>query len=216
MKVLIVGATGMVGGLILKNCIEDKDVSLIVSIGRKPSGQTSEKLKEREWWDFDNYDGLEPEFKDVSVAYFCIGVYTGSVPKEMFKKITVDFAQAFADKLKEQSPDVSLSFLSGAGADLEENSKVAFCKCKGMAENYLIKKDFKELYIFRPGYIYPVEKRVEPNLMYSISRSLYPVLKIFAKNSSIKSTELARAMFAIFKNKPEKTILENRDILKLV
>ncbi len=101
-------------------------------------------------------------------------------------------------------------------ARLLEQSRVAFAKYKGMAENYLLSKKFGALHIFRPGYIYPVEKRVEPNLMYRVSRTLYPVLKLMGKGFSIKSTELGEAMFRVGIDKTDKNILENKDILEVL
>jgi len=77
----------------------------------------------------------------------------------------------------------------------------------------LLSKNFEQLYIFRPGYIYPVEKRKESNLTYSISRTLYPLIKLFGNNASIKSTKLAQAMFQAGLKGANKTNLENQDIL---
>jgi len=105
--------------------------------------------------------------------------------------------------------------LSGAGADPQEKSRVAFARYKGMAENYLIAKDFKGLNIFRPAYIYPVEKRVEPNLMYRVSRRLYPLLKNVMPGSVITSEELGKAMFKAGIEGANHGILENTEIKKL-
>lgn len=206
----------MIGGIILDHCIRDNRIKEIVSLVRRPSGLSSPILKETIIENFLDFSACANEFQQIDVAYFCIGVYTGAVPDEQFKVITVDYVKAFADKLKNESPNATLSFLSGAGADLKEKSRISFARYKGMAENHLLKSEFKELYIFRPGYIYPVAKRAEPNTFYRIFRMLYPLFKLFGKNMSVKSTELGQAMFAVFKNKPPKQILENRDIRELV
>ena len=206
----------MIGGIVLNHCLQNDDIDKITVVGRRSCGVSSPKLNELILTDFLDYSASANEFSNIDVAYFCLGVYTGAVPDDKFKEITVDYAIAFADAVKEGSPEVIFSFLSGAGADPKEKSRTAFARYKGMAENYLIKKNFRELYIFRPGYIYPVEKRVEPNLMYRLSRSLYPVIKLFGKNAHIKSTDLGKAMYAVFENKPNQTILENRDIADLI
>jgi len=163
--------------------------------------------------DFSNYSNITHHFEEVNAAYFCIGAYTGAVDKNLFKKITVDFACAFADALKANSPNAVFCFLSGSGADQTEKSRIAFAKFKGIAENYLLDKNFERLYIFRPAYIYPVEKRKEPNITYSISRALYPLIKLFGKKGNIKSTELAQAMYKAGLYGAEKSILENQEIL---
>jgi len=215
-NVIITGASGMVGNIILQHCLKSDEINKIISIVRRKSENTHPKLEEIIHKDFSNYDGLEDKFENIDIAFFCIGVYSGAVSDEKFKEITVDYTKVFADKLKEFSPNVCFCFLSGSGADQKEKSKVAFAKYKGMAENYLQSKNFGSFHSFRPGYIYPVEKRVEPNLMYRVSRSLYPVLKIMGKNFSIKSTELGEAMFKTGIKGTDKVILENKDILEII
>lgn len=216
MKLLLTGTSGMIGNHILKKSLVDKQVMEVVSIGRKILDIKNPKLKQIVCNDFTNFDGLEQAFKDVDGAHFCIGVYTGAVPDEKFKEITVDYAAAFGKKLKEQSPNATLCFLSGQGADQNEKSKTAFARYKGMAENILISLDLGGLFIFRPSYIYPVEKRKEPNAMYKVSRILYPLIKLFGKNWSIKSSQLAESMYNAVKSKPNKKVLENSDILDLL
>jgi hypothetical protein len=187
----------------------------VISIVRKPGGISQSKLKEVIHSDFENYTDVSMYFKEIDVAYFCIGVYTGTVPDSEFKRITVDYTVHFADVLMEKSPHATLCFLSGGGADLKEKSMISFARYKGMAENYLIHKSFNRLYIFRPNYIYPVEKREEPNLFYKVYRMLYPLIRLLGKRFSIKSTELASAMFRTGLNGADKMILENQDILLL-
>jgi len=212
-KVILTGATGMIGGIVLQHCLQSNNIQQIISISRKSCGLKHPKLTEVLQDDFSNYQNITQYFKNADIAYFCIGAYTGAVSKDLFKKITVDFACAFADTLKANSPKASLCFLSGSGADQSEKSRIAFAKFKGIAENYLLSKNFKQLYIFRPAYIYPVEKRKEPNITYSISRTLYPLIKLFGSKFSIKSTELAKAMFIVGLNGASKSILENHHIL---
>jgi uncharacterized protein YbjT (DUF2867 family) len=215
-NVMITGATGMVGSIVLQESLNAEVVGKVISISRKPFGTSHPKLQELIHDNFLEYSGLEDHFKNLDVAYFCIGVYTGSVTDEQFKTITVDYTATFADMLKKYSPDARVCFLSGAGADSKEKSRMSFARYKGMAENYLINQKFGGLHIFRPGYIYPVEKRKEPNFTYVISRKLYPLFRLFGKNFSIKSTELGKAIFTAGIEGTEKTILENKDILKII
>ena len=203
----------MVGGYVLQHSLASPEINKVISIVRKPSGVVHQKLKEVIHSDFLNYDGLENDFSNIHAAYFCIGVYTGAVPDDKFKEITVDYTRSFGDKLAEQSPSTNFCFLSGAGADSKEKSKTAFARYKGIAENYLISLNFGSLSIFRPAYIYPVEKRNEPNVMYRVSRALYPLIKAFGKKYSIKSSDLGKGLFFAGLNKPAKLILENQDIL---
>lgn len=213
MKAIIAGSTGMVGTLVLNNCLNSEKISEVISLVRKPTGIRHNKLKEIVIQDFENYSQNENLFKDIEVAFFCLGVYTGQVPDELFKKVTVDYAVEFAKALEKQSPQATICLLSGAGADRTEKSKTSFARYKGMAENQISKLNLK-FYSFRPAYIYPVEPRKEPNFGYKLIRILYPVVKALGEKYSIKSTELANAMFNVGLNGADKEILENQDILK--
>lgn len=215
LKVLIAGASGMVGSLVLQNCLESNKITQVISLVRKESSNDHEKLSEVVVNDFANYSGMEEVFKNVDIAFFTIGVYTGQVPDDQFKIITVDYAVEFAKAVKNQNSDATYCLLSGAGADQTEQSKTSFARYKGMAENQIKALDL-QFYSFRPAYIYPVQSRNEPNVMYSISRFLYPLIKLFGNNASIKSTELAHAMFVAGVSGAKQSILENRDILAVI
>ncbi len=214
-NVIIAGATGMVGSLILEKCLASDEVAQVVSMVRKKSSVDHPKLKNVIVTNFTDYSDHADMFKNIDAAYFCIGVYTGQVPDEAFREITVDYAVAFAEALKTNSPNANLCLLSGSGADRTEKSRTAFARYKGIAENKISAMDLP-FYTFRPGYIYPVTPRKEPNFMYSLSRTLYPLIKLMGKNASIKSTELATAMFNVGMNGGEQEIFENRDIFDSV
>jgi uncharacterized protein YbjT (DUF2867 family) len=214
MKVLITGASGMIGSLLLSRCLDSELITHVISFVRRPVKQQHPKLTEIILSDFENYSGQEDFFKHVSVAFFCLGVYTGEVPDEQFKKITVNYAVEFAGTLEEHSPGARFCLLSGAGADRTEKSKTSFARYKGLAEKRIANLDL-EFYSFRPGYIYPSEPRKEPNVGYKIMKAIYPLVKILGKRFSITSAELADAMFAAGISGAHKEILENQDILKI-
>lgn len=212
-NVLITGANGMIGNLILNACLQRIDVNKVTSIVRKKSGLLHPKLFEIVHQNFLDFTPIQEELQQVDICFFCIGVYTGQVPKDEFRRITVDITVAFASTLKKQSPEAIFSFLSGQGADPSEKSKVMFAKDKGAAENALIKLQFKELAIFRPGYIYPVTPRKEPNLLYSIFRILYkPILSKVYPNIGVSSEHLAKAMVKIGFLGGNQVVYENSDI----
>ena len=212
MKVIITGGSGMVGNLVLTNCLNSDKITEVRSLVRKPTGQKHKKLTEIVITNFEDYSAQENLFKDISAAFFCLGVYTGQVPDDLFKKITVNYAVEFAKTLEKNSPRATLCLLSGAGADKTEKSRTSFALYKGMAENQIAKLNLK-FYSFRPAYIYPVDQRKEPNVAYKIIKVLYPIFKLLGDKYSIKSTELANAIFNIGLNGANKQILENQDIL---
>ena len=213
MKAIIAGSTGMVGSLVLENCLAAEEIKETIALVRRPGSQPKQaQLKEEVIADFTDYSNHASLFQNTQLAFFCIGAYTGKVKDEEFKKITVDYAVAFAQALKQHSPAATLCLLSGAGADRTEKSRISFARYKGMAENQIAALGL-QFYAFRPGYIYPVTPRREPNVMYRISRFLYPVIKLFGKNTSIKSTELAQGMVEVGLRGANQEVLENRDIL---
>jgi nucleoside-diphosphate-sugar epimerase len=211
-KILITGAGGMIGGLILQKCLASDEVAEVRSIVRKPTGVKHPKLREIVHHDFCDYTSISTEFRNIDVAYYCIGVYTGAVPRDEFRKITVDYTMAFGEALRQHSDNTTLCFLSGQGADRNEKSSIAFAKDKGIAENILVNLGFKKLYIFRPAYIYPSQRRKEPNLTYKIMRAIYPLLKVVYPAGVITSNDLATSMFAAGMNGYENMTLENREI----
>lgn len=202
----------MVGSLILEQCLASPEITQIVSLVRRRTDLVHPKVKEVVTENFANYGQLEHEFENIDAAFFCIGVYTGQVPDAKFKEITVDYAVAFAETLKEKSPNAKLCLLSGAGADRTERSNTSFARYKGMAENQISDLGLN-FYAFRPGYIYPVTPRKEPNIMYRLMRLFYPLIKLRGSSSSIKSTELAMAMFNVGLSGASSEILENHAIL---
>jgi len=212
MKVIIAGGTGMVGSLVLNHCLNTADISEVISLGRKPTEKKDTKLKEVVISNFEDYSEQEHLFKNVDVAFFCIGVYTGQVSDDLFKTITVDYAEAFAKAVEQQNPNARICLLSGDGADRTEKSKTSFARYKGMAENRIAALNL-EFYSFRPSYIYPVEPRKEPNILYKIMRGLYPLIKMLGGKYSIKSTELGSAIFNAGINGAKQEVLENKEIL---
>lgn len=214
-NVLIVGATGMVGNLVTDYCLNSDAITKVTILTRRSLNKTYPKLHEVIHQDFSSYDEVLELFSNIDIGFFCIGVYTGAVKDEVLKTITVDYAKSFAQTLKSKSENATLCFLSGAGADRSEKSRMSFAKYKGMAENSIDSLDFKALYSFRPGYIYPVEPRKEPSVMYKLMRFMYPIFKLMGNNASIKSTDLAMAMLQVGLNGHSKPILENFDIYKV-
>jgi uncharacterized protein YbjT (DUF2867 family) len=214
-RIIITGATGMVGGCALRICLENADVSLVTAIGRRPTGINDNKLREVVVDDFNDYSALADSLKNQDAALYCLGVYTGAVPDDLFRQITVDYTVAFAKSLYKASPQAAFCFLSGQGADQTEKSRMAFARYKGEAERALLEIGFPRMHIFRPGYIYPVTQRKEPNLMYTITRFLYPLLRRIYPNFGISSEDLARAMvhaglYGTGEN--ENSIMENKYI----
>lgn len=214
-NVILLGGTGMIGGLALRQCLNDPEISRVTAIGRRGVGFQHAKLNEILLDTLMDYTAIADELEAVDLALYCLGVYSGTLRDEEFRRITVDWTAAFARALYARSPQATFSFLSGQGADPTEQSWMAFARYKGAAEKDLIRIGFPQVHIFRPGYIYPVTPRKEPNLAFRVLRTLYPAIRLVYPNIGVSSEDLALAMVYAGLNATEgqgSTVFENRDI----
>src|ERR1700726_3475783 len=193
-SLVVVGATGMVGGYALRYALDDSAVKSVTSIGRKKLGISHPKLKEVLHQDFADCSTLADALLGQDAAVYCLGTYTGSVSDAELRAITAAYTIEFARVLRDSSPNAAFSFLSGNGADPTGRSRLAFARYKGQAEKALLAAGFPRVYIFRPAYIYPVEPRREPNFSYRLLRALYPVFRALFPNQVVRADDLARAM----------------------
>lgn len=214
-NVLILGATGMVGQLVLSKCLDHPDVAKVTIISRRSVGIKHDKLHEVLHQDYLNYEPILHEISDIDIVYFCIGAYTGTLTKDEFREINVDVPIALAKAVKHQNKHVQFCLLSGQGADRTEKSNTQFARDKGAAENAIEAMQLGNFHSLRPGYIYPVSPRKEPNLMYKIMRSAYPLINPIFPNMSITSYDLANAMVHVGHHGHNKTNLENKDLRAL-
>jgi uncharacterized protein YbjT (DUF2867 family) len=216
-RLVIVGATGMVGGYALRFALEDSAVISVMAIGRRPLGISHPKLNEVIHQDFSNCSALAEPLSGQDAAIFCLGVYTWAVSDTQLREVTVVYPIEFARVLHLSSPDSAFSFLSGSGADQSGRSRITFARYKGEAETALLRTGFSHVYIFRPAYIYPVEPRKEPNLGYRVLRTVYPVFRTLFPNQVIPADDLARAMVEVVLSQNEQgPVFENSQIRTMV
>jgi uncharacterized protein YbjT (DUF2867 family) len=219
MRLVIVGATGMVGGYALRYALDEPAVESVTAIGRRKLGISHPKLKEVLHRDFADCSALANVLSEQDAAVFCLGTYTGVVPEAELHKVTVDYTVEFARVFRIASLGAAFSFLSGSGADPTGRSRLAFARYKGQAEKALLADGFSRVYIFRPAYIYPVEPRKEPNFGYRVLREVYPAFRMLFPNQVIRADDLAAAMVEVAVRKPVRPgslVLENRDIRTMV
>ena len=218
-RLVIVGATGMVGGYALRDALENPSVGSVTAIGRKKLGISHPKLKEVLHQDFADCSALSEALSGQDAAVYCLGAYTGAVTDAELRRTTVDYTSEFARVLRKSSPEAAFSFLSGSGADPTGRSQLAFARYKGEAEEALLAAGFPHVYLFRPAYIYPVEPRKEPNFSYRLMRAIYPAFRVLFPNQVIRADELAEAMVDVVvrgTGERRSLVLENRDIRVMV
>ncbi len=214
-RLVIIGATGMVGGYALRYALENAAVGSVTAIGRRKLGISHPKLNEVLHRDFADCSALADTLSGQDAAVFCLGTYTATVPDAELRTITVDYTIEFARVLRGGSPNAAFSFLSGSGADPTGRSRMPFARYKGEAEKALLAAGFPRVYLFRPAYIYPVEPRKEPNFSYRLLRGIYPAFRVLFPNQVIRADDLARAMVeVVVRGTGERggLVFENRDI----
>jgi uncharacterized protein YbjT (DUF2867 family) len=216
-RLVVVGASGMVGGYALRYAIENPRVLSVTSIGRKTLGISHPKLKEVVHRDFADCSSLAEILSRQDATVFCLGAYTAAVSDAQLRTITVEYTVEFVRVLHGCNPGAGFSFLSGSGADPTGRSRMPFARYKGEAENALLAAGFPHVYIFRPAYIYPVEPRKEPNFSYRLLRAIYPAFRILFPNQVIRADDLARAMIdAVVRENEQGPVFENSDIRAMV
>jgi uncharacterized protein YbjT (DUF2867 family) len=216
---VIVGATGMVGGYALRYALDHAAVGSVTSVGRRKLGISHPKLKEVLHKNFADGSALADTLSGQDAAVYCLGTYTGSVSDAELRAITTDYTIELARVLRSSSPNAAFSFLSGNGADPTGRSRLAFARYKGQAEKALLAAGFPRVYLFRPAYIYPVEPRKEPNFKYRLLRAVYPVFQVLFPNQVIRADDLARAMVDVVLRQTQERqgwVFENRDIRAMV
>jgi uncharacterized protein YbjT (DUF2867 family) len=218
-RLVIVGATGMVGGYALRYALDHPAVKSATAIVRRKLDISHPKLNEVVHRDFADCSALAEALSGQDGAVFCLGAYTGAVSDAELRTVTVDYPIEFARVLHASSPVAAFSFLSGSGADPTGRSRMPFARYKGEAENALLAAGFPCLYVFRPAYIYPVEPRKEPNFSYRLLRAIYPAFRSLFPNQVIRADDLARTMVDVALRttaERQSQVFENRDIRAIV
>ena len=216
MKIIITGATGMVGSEVVRQAILDDAMTEITAIVRKPLSISHPKLKIVLHQNFLDYADLSETFKANDACLWCLGISQTQVNKEEYHSITYDYCMSAANEMLKVNPAINFIFLSGAGADSEERSRTLFARVKGKTENALQKLPFKKLYIARPAAIRPIAKREKAPLFEKILIPLFPIFQLIIPSQIITSVDLAKALLHLAKKGADKIILENVELKKLI
>jgi len=216
MKVIVFGATGMVGQGVLRECLLDSDVTQVLSVARSSTGQKYDKLRELLHKDFTDFSALERELTGYDACFFCLGVSSAGMNETDYARVTYDFTLAAAKALAKVNPRMTFIYVSGAGTDSSEKGRSMWARVKGRTENALLALPFKATFMFRLGFIQPmhgiVSKTKLYRVVYTISAPLFPVLNAAFPKAVTTSERVGRAMLAVAKRGFGKTLLENAHI----
>lgn len=216
LHVLLTGATGMIGRGVLLECLRSDEIESVLSIGRKPSGESHPKLKELMISDFKELNGKEEMLRGYNACFFCLGASSFGISEEEYSRVTYTMTKDFADALAAINREITFIYISATGADSSEKGRIFWAREKGKTENMLFAKGFTGAYMFRPGFIEPLDGIVSRTPLY---RWLYiliapftPLLRKLMPDKITDTRRIGQAMIRIARKGFGKTLLENNDI----
>lgn len=215
MKVLIFGATGMVGQGVLLECLRDPAVELVATLGRSATGGRDGKLREIVHSNLLDYAGMETQLAEFDACFFCLGVASTGMKEADYERVTYGFTMAAAEALSRAHPGMTFTFVSGSGTDSTERGRMMWARVKGRTENALLRLPLKA-YMFRPGFIQPLDgiqsKTPMYRTFYRVLGPVMPLLRQLFPNQILSTREIGQAMLAVARSGSEKRILEAGDI----
>jgi uncharacterized protein YbjT (DUF2867 family) len=217
MKVILFGATGMVGQGVLRECLLDPAVESVLAVGRSPTGQQNAKLREIVHDNFLDFSTIESRLAGFDACFFCLGVSSIGMSEQRYRHLTYDITLAAANMLARLNPDMVFVYVTGRGTDATEQGPLMWARVKGKTENDLLKLPFKAAYMFRPAGIQPLHgvrsKTAWVQAIYVVAAS--PLLTLLARtapNYMTTTEQVGRAMIKVARDGYPRPVLESRDI----
>jgi uncharacterized protein YbjT (DUF2867 family) len=215
MKVLVLGATGMVGQGVVRECLLDPGVEKVITVGRSPAGIHDPRLHEIVSVDFQDFTSIEHQLVGIDACFFCLGVSSAGMDEKAYTRITYGFTLSAARMLSRINPGMTFIYVSGQGTDSTQTSRLMWARVKGKTENALLQLPLNA-FMFRPGIIEPMDgirsRTRSYRIGYTLLKPLLPLLRMAFRNQVLTTRDIGRAMLAVARHNPEKRILETADI----
>jgi uncharacterized protein YbjT (DUF2867 family) len=216
MKVILFGASGMVGQGVLRECLLDPRVKKVLAVGRSASGSAHEKLGELVLPDLSRIADAADALQGYDACFFCLGVSSAGMTEQRYVEITCDLTLAVANTLVALNPGMTFIYVSGAGTDSSEQGRSMWARVKGRTENALLRLPFRAAFMFRPGAIQPLHgirsKTQLYQLFYTLTGPLLPLLKRLMPGQITTTEQVGRAMIELALYGGHKRVLETQDI----
>ena len=219
MKVILFGATGMVGQGVLRECLLDPGIESVLAVGRSPVGRRHAKLCEILHNDFLDYSAIESQLTGYDACFFCLGVSSVGMSEERYRHLTYDITLAAATCLARLNPRLVFVYVTGQGTDSTEQGRLMWARVKGKTENDLLKLPFKAAYMFRPAAIQPLHgirsKTAWVQAIYVAAAPLLSLLNRVAPKYVTTTQQVGRAMIKVARDGYPRRVLESEDINRL-
>ncbi|QGY44057.1 NAD-dependent epimerase/dehydratase family protein [Maribellus comscasis] len=218
-KVIVTGATGMVGKGVLLECLDHPEISEVLAVGRNHLEIDHPKLKQLIHKDFTNFSDVKNQLTGYDACFYCLGISSVGLKEEQYKKISYEFTLALAKILLENNLQMTFNYVSGQGTDSSESGRVMWARIKGKTENDLLKLGFKQAFMFRPGIIIPlrgIKSRTKSyRFMYDYFMWLVKIVKALSPNSVVSTTQIGQAMINSMLRGFRQNVLKAKDIIEL-
>jgi uncharacterized protein YbjT (DUF2867 family) len=215
MRVILFGASGMVGQGVLRECLLDPGVEQVLIVGRTAAGVQHAKLREIVHKDLWNYAPIEAELAGFDACFFCLGVSVAGMTEADYERVTYGITIAAAEMLARLNPQMTFIYVSGASTDSSEQGRTMWARVKGKTENAVMRL-FKSGYAFRPGVIQPLHgatsKTASYRVFYTIAKPILPLLRWMFPSYILTTEEIGRAMLNVARRGAPNRILEIKDI----
>ncbi len=216
MKVIITGATGMVGKGVLLECLDHSEISEVLSISRRTLGMEHPGLKELIHNDFSEFASVADQLKGYDACYACMGVSSAGMNEEQYTRLTYHFTLNLAKELLGINPNMTFNYVSGVGTDSTEQGRSMWARVKGKTENDLLKLGFKQAFMFRPGAIIPLRGTEPSSKLYKVLinnlKWLLKLMKKLAPKAVVDTTQIGLAMINITQRGYDKKVITPLDI----
>lgn len=213
MKVIVTGATGMVGEGVLYTCLQDPSIDKVLIINRKPSGEKHAKLEEIIHQDFLDLSPLVGRLGGYDACFFCLGTSSVGLEEADYYRFTYTLTLHVAEILSKANAQMTFCYVSGAGTDSSEQGRSRWARVKGKTENDLMKLPFRQVFAFRPGFIKPIEGLKRTLTFYKYVRWLFPLGRAIYPQGFVTLKEIGQAMIQVSRHGYSKPILEGKDII---
>jgi uncharacterized protein YbjT (DUF2867 family) len=214
MNVVLFGATGMVGRGALIECLAEARVRSVLAVTRSSTGRSHPKLREVLHRDFFDYGSLASDFAACDACFFCLGVSSIGMSEPDYTRMTYDLTLAAARAMVAANPRMTFCYVSGVGTDSSERGRTMWARVKGRTENALLALPFAAAYMFRPGYIQPLDgirsKTAWVQGALTVLAPLYPVLRPLLRGTT--TSNFGRALIEVAVSGYPKRILYSQDI----
>jgi uncharacterized protein YbjT (DUF2867 family) len=219
MKVILFGASGVVGRGALRECLIDPEVERVLAVGRSASGLHNPKLRELIQEDVTDLSLIEKELAGYDACLFCLGASAVGLSEADYRRVTYDITIKVAQTLEHLNPKLTFVYVSGSGSDSTEKGLSMWARVKGATENALLAMPFERAYMLRPGLVRPMHGALPrgrwSKVLYALAAPVYPFLRRLLPSQLTTNEEVGLAMLELLKHGSPERVLENRDIVAL-